>query len=68
MTIIHEKDGKWDSVKTVDLSNSLSPEFLIRNTLAGAAPEWIEFDSWNTCSELTSQFALGHQQCGHELS
>lgn len=68
MTIIHEKDGKWDSVKTVDLSNSLSPEFLIRNTLAGAAPEWIKFDSWNTCGELTSQFALGHQQCGHELS
>lgn len=42
MTIFHEKDGKWVSVKTVDLSNSLSPEFLIRNTLAGAAPDWIE--------------------------
>lgn len=24
--------------------------------------------SWNTCSELISQFALDHQQCGHELS
>lgn len=81
MTIIHEKDGKWDSVKTVDLSHSLSPEFLIRNTPAGAAPDWIEFDrnyswnnwselisqftSWNNCSELISQFALDHQ---HELS
>ena len=42
MTIFYEKDGKWVSVKTVDLSNSLSPEFLIRNTLAGAAPDWIE--------------------------
>lgn len=68
MTIIHENDGKWDSVKTVDLSNSLSPEFLIRNTLPGAAPDWIEFDSWNTCSELISQFALDHRHSGHELS